>query len=194
MVHLLPHWNWPGRVGEITPVYCYTNCESAELFVNGRSLGKKSKQKGAYRLKWEDVKYQPGSIKAIAYDKKGGAICSKEIKTAGKAAGIELIPDKATIDADGGDLCFVTVRIVDQDGIFCPTADNKVNFKLSGPAQIAAVGNGDSMNYESFRADYHKAFNGLCLLVIRSQRGPGGIKITATSDSLKPASVMITAQ
>jgi len=194
MVHLLPHWNWPGREGEITPVYCYTNCESAELFVNGRSLGKKSKQKGAYRLKWEDVKYQPGSIKAIAYDKKGGAICSKEIKTAGKAARIELIPDRVAIDADGRDLCFVTVKIVDEDGTFCPTADNEVNFKIAGPGQIAAVGNGNSMSYESFRADHHKAFNGLCLLVIRSQRRPGGIKITATSDGLKPASVMITAQ
>jgi len=194
MVHLLPHWNWPGRGGEITPVYCYTNCASAELFVNGRSQGKKSKQKGVYRLKWEDVKYQPGSIKAIAYDKKGGAICSKEIKTADKAAGIELTPDRVAIDADGRDLCFVTVRIVDQDGIFCPTADNEVDFKIGGPAQIAAVGNGNSMSYESFRADHRKAFNGLCLLVVRSKRGPGEIKITATSDSLKPASVMITSR
>jgi len=194
MVHLLPHWNWPGRRGEITPVYCYTNCESAELFVNGRSLGKKSKQKGAYRLKWEDVKYQPGSIKAVAYDKAGRALCSKEIRTAGEPAGIELIPDRAKIDADGRDLCFVTVKIVDEDGTFCPTADNEVNFKIAGPGQIAAVGNGNSMSYESFRADHHKAFNGLCLLVIRSQHKGGKIAIMATSDGLKPAHAVITTQ
>ena len=194
MVHLLPHWNWEGREGQVTPVYCYTNCESAELFVNGRSLGKKSKQKGEYRLKWEDVKYQPGSIKAVAYDKAGKALCSKEIKTAGKPARIELIPDRVAIDADGGDLCFVTVKIVDKDGTFCPTADNKVNFKIVGPGQIAAVGNGNSMSYESFRADHRKAFNGLCLLVIRSQRKGGKVVIMATSDGLKPAHAVITTQ
>jgi beta-galactosidase len=193
MVHLLPHWNWPGRRGEITPVYCYTNCESAELFVNGRSLGKKSKQSHVYRLKWDDVTYEPGSIKAVAYDKAGRALCSKEIRTAGEPARIELIPDRAAIDADGGDLCFVTVKIVDKDGIFCPTADNRVNFKIAGPGQIAAVGNGNSMSYESFRADHRKAFNGLCLLVIRSEQIPGKIKVTATSDDLRSALLLITA-
>jgi beta-galactosidase len=193
MVHLLPHWNWEGREGQVTPVYCYTNCESAELFVNGRSLGKKSKQNRVYRLKWEDVKYQPGSIKAVAYDKTGRALCNKEIRTAGEPARIELIPDRTAIDADGRDLCFVTVKIVDKDGIFCPTADNRVNFKIAGPGQIAAVGNGDSMSYESFRADHRKAFNGLCLLVIRSEQIPGKIKVTATSDHLRSALLLITA-
>ncbi len=193
MVHLLPHWNWEGREGKKTPVYCYTNCESAELFLNGRSLGKKSKQKGMYRLKWEDVKYQPGSIKAIAYDKNRNAVCSKEIKTAGKPAGIELTPDRATIDADGRDLSFVTVNIVDKDGNFCPTADNLVNFKVDGPGQIAAVGNGNPISYEPFGADRRKTFNGLCLLVIRSQRTLGNIKITAASDGLKSAFLTITA-
>ena len=192
MVHLLPHWNWPGREGQITPVYCYTNCESAELFLNGRSLGKKLKQKGVYRLKWEAVTYEPGSIKVIAYDEAGKALCSKEIKTADKPAVIELTPDRAEINADGRDLCFVTVKIVDKDGIFCPTADNRVNFKVEGPGQIAAVGNGNPISYESFRADHRKAFNGLCLLVIRSERIPGKIKITATSEGLKSAFLTIT--
>jgi len=176
----------------ITPVYVYTNCASAELFVNGRSLGKKSKQKGVYRLKWEDVTYEPGSIKAVAYDEEGNALCSKEIKTAGEPAGIVLTPDRATIDADGYDLSFVTVKIVDKEGNFCPTADNKVNFKIDGPATIAAVGNGNSMSYESFRADNRKAFNGLCLLVVRSERTPGKIEITASSDGLESVSLTIT--
>jgi beta-galactosidase len=191
MVHLLPHWNWPGREGEITPVFVYTNCASAELFVNGRSFGKKSKQKGVYRLKWEDVTYEPGSIKAIAYDNAGKALCSKEIKTAGEPAGIVLIPDRGTIDADGKDLSFVTVKIVDRDGNFCPTGDNLVNFKINGPATIAGVGNGNSMSYESFRANHRKAFNGLCLVVVRPQRTPGKIEITASSNGLQSASLTI---
>ncbi len=192
MVHLLPHWNWLGREGEITPVFCYTNCASAELFVNGRSLGKKHKEKGIYRLKWEDVTYQPGAIKAIAYDDAGKALCSTEIKTAGAAAAIELTADRAVIDADGRDLSFITTKILDEDGVFCPTADNKVSFKIEGPAEIYAVGNGDTTNYESFKAEHHKAFNGLCLLVIRSERKAGRVKITAVSDSLKSASQTIT--
>jgi len=192
MVHLLPHWNWEGREGEITPVYVYTNCASAELFLNGKSLGRKKQSKGVYRLKWEDVKYEPGSIKVVAYDKDGKAVCDKEIKTAGKPAAIELVPDRKTIRADGCDLSFLTGKIVDKDGNFCPTADNSIDFTIDGPAQIAAVGSGDSMNYESFRADHHKAFNGLCLLVVRSERIPGDIKITAASDSLNPVSLTIS--
>jgi len=192
MVHLLPHWNWAGREGEITPVYVYTNCASAELFVNGRSLGKKFKQKGVYRLKWEDVIYKPGSIEAVAYDNAGKTLCRKEIKTAGDPTGIVLTGDRAAIDADGRDLSFVTVKIVDEDGNFCPTADNMVNFKIDGPATIAAVGNGNPISYESFRADHRKAFNGLCLLVVRSERTPGNIEITASSTGLKSAYLTIT--
>jgi beta-galactosidase len=172
MVHLLPHWNWPGREGEVTPVYCYTNCESAELFVNGRSLGEK---------------------RVVAYDKAGNALCNKEIKTADKPVAVELTPDRAEINADGEDLCFVTVKIVDKDGVFCPTADNRVAFEIEGPGRIAAVGNGDPVSFESFGADYRKAFNGLCLLVIRSERIPGEIKIKAISEGLKSTSLTITA-
>lgn len=154
-------------------------------------MGKKKKQKGVYRLKWDDVKYRPGSIKVVAYDRNGKAVCSKEIKTAGKPACIELVPDRATIKADRRDLSFITVRIIDKDGNFCPTSDNKVNFKIEGPAQIAAVGNGNPTSYESFRANSRKAFNGLCLLVIRSESKQGDIKVTASSHGLKSATVTL---
>ena len=154
-------------------------------------MGKKKKQKGVYRLKWDDVKYRPGSIKVVAYDRNGKAVCSKEIKAAGKPACIELVPDRATIKADRRDLSFITVRIIDKDGNFCPTSDNKVNFKIEGPAQIAAVGNGNPTSYESFRANSRKAFNGLCLLVIRSESKQGDIKVTASSHGLKSATVTL---
>jgi len=194
MIHLLPHWNWPGREGQITPVYVYTNCSSAELFLNGKSLGRKQKQKGVYRLKWEQVRYQPGSIKAVGYDKDGKPICSTEVKTAGEPARIELTADRNAITADGRDLSFVTVRIRDKDGNFCPRADNDVHFEIDGPAKIAAVGNGNPVSYESFRADHRKAFNGLCLLVVRAETTAGKIKVTATAEGLEPASLTITAE
>ncbi|MHC4844040.1 MAG: beta-galactosidase GalB, partial [Planctomycetota bacterium] len=141
MVHLLPHWNWEGREGEVTPIYCYTNCDSAELFVNGESLGRKFKQRGIYRLIWDNIKYESGSIKAIAYNKTGEELCSKEIKTAGLPNTIVLLPERSEIDADGKDLSFITAKIVDKDGNFCPTADNKIEFEVDGPARVAAVGN-----------------------------------------------------
>jgi beta-galactosidase len=194
MVHLLPHWNWQGREGEVTPVYCYTNCDSAELFLNGESLGRKFKQKGVYRLKWNNVKYEPGSIKAIAYNKVGEELCSKEIKTAGLPNAIVLIPDRSEINADGTDLSFITAKIVDKDGNFCPGSDNKIEFKVEGHAEIAAVGNGNPISHESYQAKHRKAFNGLCLLVIRSEKKPGNITIKASSEDLMPTTITISSR
>jgi len=192
MVHLLPHWNWPGREGEVTPVFVYTNGDSAELFLNGKSLGVKQKKAGVYRLKWEEVKYQPGTINAVAYDKDGKALCSKAIRTAGEPARIELSCDRTAVQADGQDLAFVTVRILDKDGNLCPTADNLVQFTLDGPAEIAAVGNGNAMSFESFRANRRKAFNGLCLLVVRATETPESVTIEAASEALQSAHITIT--
>ncbi|MHC4265378.1 MAG: beta-galactosidase GalB [Planctomycetota bacterium] len=194
MVHLLPHWNWSDRKDEITPVYCYTNCDSAELFVNSQSLGRKFKRKGVFRLIWNNVKYEPGSIKVIAYDKAGKKLCSKETNTVGSPNAIVLIPDRSDINADGKDLSFITVKIVDKDGNFCPKADNTIQFKVEGYAEIAAVGNGNPMSYESFKADQRKAFNGLCLLVIRSEKKPGNITIKASSEDLMPTTVTISSR
>ncbi len=184
MVHLLPHWTWPEREGEITPVYCYTNCPSAELFVNSVSMGRKTKRPGEYRLKWEQVTYQPGTLEIVAYDENGDAVCREMIRTAGDPAQIKLTSDRTTVMADGTDLAFITVRITDQEGNFCPRANNLVKFQLAGPAQIAGVGNGNPLSFEPFQTDHRRAFNGLCLLILRAETGPGEILITATADGL----------
>jgi beta-galactosidase len=185
MVHLLPHWNWEGREGQTIPIFVYTNGASAELFVNGKSKGKKVKDKGQYRLKWNDVIYQPGSIKAVAYDANDNILVEKAIRTADKPYQIELIPDRQKINADGEDLSFITVRIKDKNDIFCPKAGKLISFKVEGEGTIAAVGNGDPTSLESYQANKRKVFNGLCLLVIRSTDKAGKIQITATSPGLQ---------
>lgn len=207
MVHVLPHWNWEGREGQEIPVIAYSNCDEVELFVNGKSAGRRVKGKDTveipmgyryyepksfdspYRMRW-DVPYKAGSLKVVGY-KDGMAVAEKVIKTAAKPAKVVLIPDRTDIKADGEDLSFVTIRIEDKDGNICPLADNLVNFELSGPAEIAAVGNGNSATTEPFQANYRKAFNGLAMLIIRSKNDAGSVEITASSDGLKAATATL---
>jgi len=191
MIHLLPHWNWEGREGEITPVYVYTNCASAELFVNGVSKGIKRKQEGIYRLKWEDVIYQPGSIKAIGYDEQGNVLAKKEILTAGEPTKIEMSPDRNIIKADGEDLSFVKVKVMDNQGNFCPTANNLISFNIEGKGEILAVGNGNPISLESYKTNHRKLFSGLCLVIVRSAVEADSIKLTATSKGLLKKSIII---
>lgn len=199
-LHLLPHWNWEGRDGEITPVHCYTNCDAVELFVNGVSQGLRRKDPSTlldrYRLRWNEVRYEPGVVKAVAFDPAGKPCAETEIKTAGKPARIELDPDRRRISVDGKELCFVTVKICDKDGILCPLADNLVRFKLSGAGKIAAVGNGDPTSMDPFIADYRKAFHGMCLLIVAAtwdaQTSAGeGIRITPSSEGLAAEELLI---
>tara|TARA_B100000809_G_scaffold266930_1_gene333185 strand:- start:22864 stop:25338 length:2475 start_codon:yes stop_codon:yes gene_type:complete len=203
MVHILPHWNWENSKHKEIPVMCYTNAEEAELFLNGKSLGRKTmgidkvtipaefswwKKKqttwdSPYRLQW-NVNYEPGELKVIAYTK-GKVVAEKIIVTAGKPHHLELSPDRTEIAADGNDLSFVTVKVVDKKGNFCPLANNLVNFEVTGPGTIAAVGNGNAATTEPFQANYRKAFNGLCMLIIKSKAGTTGeIKIIAKSEGL----------
>ncbi|MDV7185923.1 beta-galactosidase GalB [Lutibacter sp. TH_r2] len=208
MVHVLPHWNWEGKEGETIPVYSYTNCEEVELFVNGKSYGKKVKgkdftmipaeyhdykkgmYKSKYRLSW-NVPYQPGSLKVVAYNK-GKQVVTKEIKTAGKPAKISLVADRTEIDADGNDLSFITVRVEDKDGNMCPEANNLVNFKIEGQGVLAAVGSGDQTSLESFQVPKRKVFNGMCLVVLKSLETTGEIKLIAKSELLKEAQIVIS--
>jgi beta-galactosidase len=204
MVHILPHWNWPGREGQAIPVMAYTNCDEVEVFLNGKSLGRKARgsepvvlpvgpnvsKDGKYasslRLLWQ-VAYEPGTLRAVGY-KGGNQVVKEEVRTAGAPAGISMAPDRTTITADGSDLSFITVRIEDKDHNLVPEADNLVRFKIEGPGKIAAVDNGNAASIESFQADHRKAFSGLCLLIVRSQRGQAGrIRITASSDLLASA-------
>ncbi len=189
MVHILPHWNWKGREGETTPVFVYSNCDSTELFVNGASMGIRKKVDGAYRMIWEDVVYQPGSIRAVAYVDDDVAV-EKEIKTAGDAAGISLSVDRASINTDK-DLAFITVKITDKDDNFCPTAENKINFSIKGAGEIIAVGNGNPISHESYQGNTRTTFNGLCLAILRSGGKAGSIEVEATSPGLASDKITI---
>ena len=208
MVHVLPHWNWQGREGETIPVYVYTNAAEAELFLNGKSLGRKTKGKDTtpikvafknwkeadyntpYRLRW-DVPFAPGELKTVAYQD-GKVVAEDKRITASAPSGISLSADRPTIKSDGSDLSFVTVKITDKDGNFCPLADNNVKFTITGPGEIAAVDNGDATSTESFQAHQRKAFSGMALVVIRSIDGkPGTITLGAGSDGLKATQIQI---
>lgn len=209
MVHVLPHWNWQGREGQAIPVMAYTNSEEVELFLNGKSLGRKKhfgepveipvgpnasqdrKFVSKYRLEWQ-VPYQPGSLKAVAYQG-GKQVAVDEVRTAGAPARVKLTPDRAAIQADGDDLSFVTVRIEDKDGNLCPMSDNLVKFSVTGAGSIRAVDNGNAATVEPFHADHRKAFSGLALLIVSSQKGQTGqIHVTATSEGLTAGATEIT--
>jgi len=191
MAHILPHWNWPGRVGQVTPVHVYTSGDAAELFLNGKSLGRKKKGPYEYRLRWDDVIYQPGELKIVAY-KDGKKWATDIVKTTGTPAKLILASDRNRITADGQDLSFVTVLIADKEGLPVPRSNHHVQFTIEGPGEIIATDNGDATSFESFQAAGRNAFNGKALAIIRSKAGvPGVIKLKATSPGLASAKVEI---
>jgi beta-galactosidase len=192
MAHILPHWTWPERAGQLTPVHVYTSGDEGELFLNGQSLGRKQKGQYEYRLRWDDVEYQPGTLKVITY-KNGKEWATDEMKTAGDPAKLAASPDRAVIRADGHDLSFVTITVQDAKGVMAPRADNSIHFDISGPGEIAATDNGDATSFESFQSPDHKAFNGLCLVVVRSTRKAGDITLKASSAGLQGTAVTIKA-
>jgi beta-galactosidase len=190
VVHLLPHWNWKGFEGKEIPVWCFTNAESVELFLNGKSLGIKDfKDSKSLHLEWK-VPYEAGVLKAVG--KKAGKTITEEVRTAGEPAKLIVRPDRKQIAADGQDLSYVEVSVVDKDGNICPNADNVIAFGLEGPGTIAGVDNGDPTNHEPFKATKHKAFHGLCLAVVESTRSPGEIRLSATAPGLEAVPVVIT--
>ncbi len=193
MAHLLPHWTWPERVGQVTPVHVFTSGDEAELFLNGRSLGRKAKGKFEYRLRWDDVVYEPGTLEVVAY-KAGAKWAVDTVKTAHDAAALEVTTDRATILADGRDLSFVTVRVRDRDGVTVPRADHAIRFEIDGPGEIVATDNGDPTNFESFVSPQRRAFSGLCLAIVRAKPGQTGtIRVTASSDGLRSGAATVTA-
>jgi beta-galactosidase len=191
MVHILPHWNWPERIGEITPVHVFTSGDEAELFLNGKSLGKKKKGQYEYRLRWDDIVYEPGELKAVAY-KNGKKWAEEIVKTTGEASKLQAIADRTEINADGKDLSFITVQIADKEGLMVPRSNNAIQFSIEGPGEIVATDNGDSYNMESFASHKRKAFNGMALVIVRSKAGEKGtISVTAKSDGLKDIEVIV---
>ena len=191
IAHILPHWNWLSRVGEITPVHVFTSGDEAELFLNGQSLGKKKKAEFEYRIRWDDVKYQAGELKAVAY--KNGKIWAEEtLKTTDKPAKILAAADRSEIKADGEDLAFITVKITDKNGLMVPDANNKINFKIEGLGEIVATDNGNPADLVSFASHERAAFNGMALVIIRANKGyKGKMKLIITSDGLDKAVVEI---
>jgi len=195
VLHLLPHWNWEGKEGDTIPVFCYTNYPKVELFVNGKSMGAKSKSTigkyEKYRLVWKDVIYQPGEIKAVAYDNKGNVQKTEIIKTAGTPDNIRLTADRNTIHADGKDLSFVTVEITDKDGNLCPNAQRLLFFKTEGAGILKALCNGDPTDLTSFASNYMKVFNGKLVAIVNSGKSTGEIKLTVSGEKLSTKEIII---
>jgi beta-galactosidase len=188
-LHILPHWTWPGREGQKTPVFVYTSFDSAELFLNGKSLGVQRKNNSSpqhrYRLMWMDVNYEPGTLKVVAFDKTGKSAAEQQVVTAGKPAKLVLQPDRTQISADGKDISFVTVSVVDKNGNPCPTAVNQVSFKVSGKGTYRAACNGDATSLELFHLPTMKLFNGKLVVLVQSTTEPGTIELSATGTGLK---------
>lgn len=193
MAHILPHWNWAERIGQITPVHVYTSGDEAELFLNGKSLGRKKKGEFQYRLRWDDVVYQPGELKVVAY-KNGQKWAEDTVKTTGEAAQVSMSADRAKIKSDGADLSFITVRITDQNGLTVPRSKNRINFEISGAGEIAATDNGDAIDHESFQNKSRRAYNGMALVIVRSIKGKSGkITVRAVSGNLKSSTISLSA-
>lgn len=206
-LHILPHWTWKGREGLVTPVFVYTNYPEAELFINGKSQGKQRKLSATeaealkgndslylqrrYRLIWENVKYEPGEVKVVAYDKNGKEAAVKVIHTAGKPHHIELVADRTSLFADGSDLAYVTVRIVDKDGNLCPDDGRLVNFTVKGSGKFRAAANGDATNLDLFHLPKHHAFKGMLTAIIQAGENAGAITLVAKSSGVKAGTLTI---
>lgn len=189
-LHILPHWNWEGREGEKTPVFVYTNYPSAELFINGKSYGRQTKRKDGtvenrYRLMWYDAIYQPGEVKVVAYDEQGNPAVEKTVRTAGKPHHIELVTDRTSLQANGKDLAYVTLRIVDKDGNLCPNDGRLVSFKVKGAGKYRASANGDPTCLDLFHKPEMHAFGGMLTVIVQSGEKVGDIELQATAKGVK---------
>lgn len=195
-LHILPHWNWEGHQGENVPVYVYTSYPQAELFLNGRSLGRRAFSKESvltrHRLMWEDVPYEKGELKVVAYDASGKEVAQKTVRTAGKAYTLQLSVDRQEISASGEDLAYVTITAVDRQGNPCPLDNRQVNIKVSGAGRFQAVANGDPTCLESFVEPHMHLFSGQMTAIVRSGLTPGEISLEASAKGLKKSTISIS--
>ncbi|RYD80096.1 MAG: glycoside hydrolase family 2 protein [Sphingobacteriales bacterium] len=197
-LHILPHWNWEGREGQTTPVFVYTSYESAELFLNGKSLGVRRKDKTSpqnrYRLMWMDVKYEPGTLKVVALDSNGKAVQEAQVSTAGKPHQIVLQADRKELTGDGKDLSFVTVSVLDKAGNLCPTATDELQFEVKGAGRFKAVCNGDATSLESFIKPKMKLFSGKLVVIVQSDEKAGEIILNVTGKNLTSEKINIVSR
>lgn len=210
-LHILPHWNWAGREGEVTPVFVYTNYPKAELFINGKSQGvvekdstvtvynsadaesqRTFKRQRRYRLMWMNTKYEPGTLKVVAYDAQGHVAATREMHTAGGPYAIRLEADRTSLTADGKDLSFVTVSVVDKDGNLCPLADNEIKYTVTGAGHYKAGTNGNPASLESLQRPQMKVFSGQMSAIISTTERPGTITVKASAKGLKTATLKLT--
>ena len=214
MLHLFPHWNWPGKEGQVIPVTCYTNCDTVGLFVNGKSLGVKGYEfprvgmEGRYgnyparakvlrttadlHLSW-DVLYEPGVLKAVGV-KDGKVAVTTDLATTGKAAALALSADRLNLFADRRDVVHVVVEVQDEQGRTVPDAANEIAFAVEGEGRLIGVDNGNPFSHENYKASRRLAFNGLCLAIIQTTAKAGAIKVTASSSGIRPASLIVNTQ
>lgn len=209
-LHILPHWNWQGRAGEETPVFVYTSYPEAELFVNGKSQGRQRKLSAdearalqgtdslwlqrRFRLMWLDVPYEPGELKVVAYDAQGNTAEEKVIRTAGKPHHLELVADRTTLSADGKDLAYITVRVVDKDGNLCPLDSRLVNFRVKGAGSYRAAANGDATCLDLFHLPKMHAFSGQLTAIVQSGEAAGEIVFEARAKGVKSARLILKAE
>ena len=192
VVHLLPHWNWPERLDSVTPVHVYTSGDEAELFLNGKSMGRKAKIAGQdFRLVWDQIIYQPGELKVVAY-KNGKEWATDIVKTTGKASRLNITPDRNQIVSDGVDLAFITIKVQDKDGLTVPRSHPLIKFKIEGPGEIVATDNGDATSFVPFQSHEREAYNGMALVIVKAKKGSSGIfKVKAVAGDLQPDEIVI---
>ena len=209
-LHVLPHWTWPGREGEVTPIFVYTNYPEAELFINGKSQGRQRKDRSIkiedtenedsqkaftrqkrYRLMWMDTKYEPGEVKVVAYDDTGKAVATQTVRTAGRPHHLELSADRTTISPDGKDISFVTVRVVDKDGNLVPDDGRLLNFKVKGAGSFRAAASGNPASLDAFHLPRHHVFSGQLVALIQSAEHAGEAVLTVSAKGLPSASIRI---
>jgi len=212
-LHILPHWTWPGKEGEVVPVMVYTSYPSAELFINGKSQGRQAKdlsftihntgskasqdslsRQKRYRLMWMETRYEPGTVKVVAYDSLGNKAAEAVVRTAGKPDRLVLEADREIIMANGKDLSFIRVKVVDQQGNLCPDDERQIAFRVKGPGTYKAAANGNPVSLESFQAPAMKLFKGQLTAIVQTTETPGTIIFEATGKDLKPATLNLTGQ
>ena len=195
-LHILPHWNWAGREGEVTPVFVYTDSPKAELFINGKSQGMREKATSGtgmdrYRLMWTETVYEPGEVKVVAYNADGSVSGEKTMKTAGKPHHLVLTPNRTSLSADGEDLAYITVQVADKDGNIVPTDERAVKFNVKGAGSFRATANGDPTSLRLFHLPEMDLFSGAATAIVQASETPGTITFTATAKGMKPATITI---
>lgn len=193
MAHILPHWTWPNRVGKVTPVHVYSSGDEAELFLNGKSLGRKKRGQFEYRFRWDDVVYEPGTLKVVTY-KNGKQWATDEVKTAGAAYKLVLTADRKSLATNGNDLSFITVCVVDKSGVVVPEACNSITFEASGSGEIIATDNGDPANLVSFASKERAAYSGYALAIVKAKAKAGTITVKASAAGLKAAEITVSSK